>query len=103
MESDKQKSDEERRPLTEQAVDRIVKAVGDSFVPATLDRDELKKDLDYCIEGYDFYRAQSSKGDRTARCNAASTRNHKSLRRRPLTRRWWTFDLVHTNGSASSL
>ena len=32
-----------------------------------------------------------------------STRNHKSLRRRPLTRRWWTFDLVHTNGSASSL
>ena len=35
--------------------------------------------------------------------NAASTRNHKSLRRRPLTRRWWTFDLVHTNGSASSL
>ena len=33
----------------------------------------------------------------------ASTRNHKSLRRRPLTRRWWTFDLVHTNGSASSL
>ena len=34
---------------------------------------------------------------------APSTRNHKSLRRRPLTRRWWTFDLVHTNGSASSL
>ena len=34
---------------------------------------------------------------------SASTRNHKSLRRRPLTRRWWTFDLVHTNGSASSL
>ena len=32
-----------------------------------------------------------------------STRNHKSLRRRPLTRRWWTSDLVHTNGSASSL
>ncbi len=31
---------------------------------------------------------------------ATSTRNHKSLRRRPLTRRWWTFDLVHTNGSA---
>src|SRR5262245_47282742 len=30
----------------------------------------------------------------------ASTRNHKSLRRRPLTRRWWTFDLVHMNGSA---
>jgi hypothetical protein len=34
---------------------------------------------------------------------AASTRNHKSLRRRPLTRRWWTFDLVHTNGSAFAL
>ena len=34
---------------------------------------------------------------------ASSTRNHKSLRQRPLTRRWWTFDLVHTNGSASSL
>ena len=33
----------------------------------------------------------------------SSTRNHKSLRRRPLTRRWWTFDLVHTNGSAFSL
>src|SRR3984893_15883035 len=32
-----------------------------------------------------------------------STRNHKSLRRRPLTRRWCTFDFVHTNGSASSL
>jgi uncharacterized caspase-like protein len=30
----------------------------------------------------------------------ASTRNHKSLRRRPLTRRWCTFDLVHTKGSA---
>jgi VanZ family protein len=30
----------------------------------------------------------------------ASTRNHKSLSRRPLTRRWWTFDLVHMNGSA---
>jgi len=29
-----------------------------------------------------------------------STRNHKSLSRRPLTRRWWTFDLVHMNGSA---
>ena len=26
--------------------------------------------------------------------SSASTRNHKSLRRRPLTRRWWTFDLV---------
>jgi ABC-type phosphate/phosphonate transport system permease subunit len=38
-----------------------------------------------------------------ARKQLASTRNHKSLRRRPLTRRWWTFDLVHTNGSASSL
>jgi len=33
----------------------------------------------------------------------ASTRNHKSPRRRPLTRRWWTFDLVQTNGSAFSL
>jgi len=30
-----------------------------------------------------------------------STRNHKSLRRRPLTRRWWTSDVVHTNGSAT--
>ena len=43
--------------------------------------------------------------DRTsaARDKPASTRNHKSLRRRPLTRRWWTCALVHTNGSASSL
>jgi hypothetical protein len=32
-----------------------------------------------------------------------STRNHKSLRRRPLTRRWWTLDFVQTNGSASLL
>jgi hypothetical protein len=33
----------------------------------------------------------------------ASTQNHKSLSRRPLTRRWWTWDLVHTNGRASLL
>jgi NAD(P)-dependent dehydrogenase (short-subunit alcohol dehydrogenase family) len=33
----------------------------------------------------------------------ASTRNHKSLRRRPLTRRWWTLDFVQTNGSACLL
>jgi type IV secretory pathway VirD2 relaxase len=34
---------------------------------------------------------------------ALGTRNHKSLRRRPLTRRWWTLDFVQTNGSASLL
>jgi len=32
-----------------------------------------------------------------------STRSHNSLIRRPLTRRWWTWDLVQANGSAPSL
>ena len=32
-----------------------------------------------------------------------STRSHNSLTRRPLTRRWWTLDLVQANGSAFSL
>ena len=42
-------------------------------------------------------------GVRSRPAGLSSTRNYKSLRRRPLTRRWWTFALVHTNGSAFSL
>ena len=51
----------------------------------------------YCdpAEATDLYTRQCSLN--------TSTRNHKSPRRRPLMRRWWTCALVHTNGSASSL
>lgn len=44
-----------------------------------------------------------AKSSRTPISLWTSTRNHKSLRRRPLTRRWWTLDFVQTNGSASLL
>jgi len=64
--------------------------------------DEHRQQLQDGIEiskriGMPFWVAQA---EMWSAWNQASTRNHKSLSRRPLTRRWWTFDLVHMNGSA---
>ena len=54
------------------------------------------------------YAAEADRIELNLRVNSGSAshlvpRNHKSPRRRPLTRRWWTCALVHTNGSAFSL
>jgi hypothetical protein len=61
------------------------------------------KDVSYFLLGSHYRDKEESPDSHQSSIFETSTRNHKSLRRRPLTRRWCTFDFVHTNGSASSL